>query len=443
MSVLRDLAHFVCTASVTSLPESERAIQRRHVADTFVAATAGTLTSEGRALRTVLPHVSVADAIGLQVAVIRHTEIDDIHTRSCVTPSSVTVPTALSFARSRNEFDPDTVASAIWVGTELMTRLGVALNGARILYRGIWPTYFTAPLGAAAIAARIGKLNEEQTTHALSLALMLTAGRSGRFHGKLPGRSVILALAVANGVRAADAARQGVGGDPELLHTTWLKDAHGIEANLGALTTGLGTGSIYPQMTLKPFCSAKQAVASIEALMALIDEGLAPETISKVSVRVPPPYAAMIAMKPGLDSRSSTIVSAAFQMGLAAHHRARLYDIERAEALLEHAAMAFADKVEIAADESLLDMFPAYYPAEIDVTAGGKLIRRRVTAAYGDPTRPLDDAALNLKAERVWATPLMQGRSRAKTVVALGLAGLQDRDACKRLADAMWVACAA
>jgi 2-methylcitrate dehydratase PrpD len=390
----------------------------------------------------VLPHVGISDAIGLQTAVIRHTEIDDIHTRSCVTPSSVTVPTALSLARNRGEIDPDAVASAIWVGTELMTRLGVAINGPKILYRGVWPTYFTAPLGAAAIACRIGKLSEDQTTHALSLALMLTAGRSGRFHGKLPGRSIILAMAVANGVRAADAARQGVSGDPELLHSTWLKDAHGLESDLGAMTSGLGGNSIYPQMTLKPFCSAKQAISSIEALMALIDEGLAPETISKVSVRVPPPYAGMIAMKPGLDSRSSTIVSAAFQMGLAAHNRARLYDIERAEALLEHDAMAFADKVEIAADESLLESFPASYPAEIDVTAGGKMLRRRVTAAYGDPARPLDDAALHLKAERVWSTPLMQGRSRAKTVVTLGLAGLQDRDSCKRLADAMWVVCA-
>ncbi len=443
MSVLRDLAAFVCGASVTSLPETERAIQRRHVADTYVAATAGALTSEGRALRSVLPHVAIADAIGLQTAVIRHTEIDDIHTPSCITPSSVTVPTALSLARHHGEFDPDTVASAIWVGTELMTRLGVALNGARILYRGIWPTYFTAPLGAAAIAARIGKLTEDQTTNALSLALMLTAGRAGRFHGKLPGRSIILAMAVANGVRAADAARQGVGGDPELLHATWLKEAHGLDTDLRAMTVGLGISSVYTQMTLKPFCSAKQAISSIEALMALIDEGLAPATISKVSVRVPPPYARMIAMKPGLDSRSSTIVSAAFQMGLAAHRRERLYDIERAEALLEHDAMAFADKVDISADESLMEAFPASYPAEIDVTAGGKMLRRRVTAAYGDPTRPLDDAALLLKAERVWATPLLHGRSRAKTVVALGLAALQNRESCKRLADAIWVACAA
>ena len=42
-----------------------------------------------------------------------------------------------------------------------MTRLGVAIDGARILYRGVWPTYFAAPLGAAAIAARIWRLSED------------------------------------------------------------------------------------------------------------------------------------------------------------------------------------------------------------------------------------------------------------------------------------------
>ena len=119
-----------------------------------------------------------------------------------------------------------------------MTRLGVAIDGARILYRGLWPTYFTAPLGAAAIASRMLHLTEEQTAHALSLALMLSAGRSGRFHGALPGRSVILAMAVANGIRAAQAAKDGVGGDPALLDGPWLKDAHGIDAKVEALTAG-------------------------------------------------------------------------------------------------------------------------------------------------------------------------------------------------------------
>ncbi len=223
MSVIRDLAAFVTTASAAKLPADERATLQRHVADTLVAAVAGAQTTEGRALRKVLPRTSVADAAGILSAVVRHTEIDDIHTRSCTTPSSVTVPTALVLAGEYDRYDADTVASAIWVGTELMTRLGVAIDGARILYRGLWPTYFTAPLGTAAIASRMLHLTEEQAAHALSLALMLSAGRSGRFHGALPGRSVILAMAVANGVRAALAAQDGVGGDPALLDGPWLQ----------------------------------------------------------------------------------------------------------------------------------------------------------------------------------------------------------------------------
>ncbi|MEA2903975.1 MAG: hypothetical protein QOI12_1362 [Alphaproteobacteria bacterium] len=436
MSIIRALAGFVCGASVSSLPGVERAAQRRHVADTYVAAIAGSRTTEGRALRSLLPRAEVADAIGMQAAVIRHTEIDDIHTRSCVTPSAVTVPAALSLARAAGDFDPDEVASAIWAATELMTRLGAALEGPRLLYRGIWPTYFTAPLGAAAVAARIGRLSEEQTVHALSLALMLTAGRSGRFHGAIPGRSVILAMAVANGIRAAHAARHGVGGDPDLLDGSWLRDAQGLSANLGALTAGLGAGSVYAQMALKPFCSAKQAIAAVEAFIGCLDGGVTPDTITKVTVRVPPPYARMIAMKPEAGARSSTIVSAAFQIGLAAHRRERLYDIERAGAMQEAAALTLAGKVEIAADDSLLEAFPAAYPAEVEITADGKMLRQRVTASVGDPSRPLDDAGLEDKAQRVFAQ--MGDSTSAALAIELGLRALNDRDSCKHLADAVW-----
>jgi 2-methylcitrate dehydratase PrpD len=440
MSILRDWAAFVCGASVSTLPGAERAMQRRHVADTLIAAAAGSRITEGRALRSLLPRDTLSDVIGLQAAVIRHTEIDDIHTRSCTTPSSVTAPAALTLARDSGEFDSDQVASAIWAGTELMTRLGVAVDGARILYRGLWPTYFAAPLAAAAVAARTWRLSEEKTAHALSLALMLSAGRSGRFQGKLPGRSVILAMAVSAGIRAAAAARDGVGGDPDLLDGPWLRDAQGLNADMSALTSRLGGGSVYAQLSLKPFCSAKQAIGATEALMSLLDEGLSPGAITQVRVRVPPPYARMIAMKPEAGSRSSTIVSAAFQMGLAAYRRECLYDIERADVMQDAAAVRFADKVEIVPDESLLELFPNHFPAEIEITASGQVLRKRVTTALGDPERPLDDARLKDKAERI--AQQMGGAFDAKALVAIGLAGLQHKASCKRLADAMWDVCA-
>ena len=432
MSAIRELAGFVCDASVAILPASQRAILCRHVADTLLAATVGAGTSEGRGLRGVLPRNSLADLVGLQAAVVRHTEIDDIHTPSCTTPSSVTVPVGLGLAHANTQYDPERVASAIWVGTELLVRLGLAIDGARILYRGIWPTYFCAPLAAAAVAARMSALSEEKTAHALSLALMLTAGRSGRFAGKLPGRSVLLGMAVSAGVRAVAAAAQGVGGDPDLLGGNWLRDAHGIEADVSRLTAGLGQGSVYAQLSLKPFCSAKQAIAATEALSMLIDEGLAPGEITKVTVRVPPPYARMISTRPEAGSRSSAIVSAAYQLGLAATRRERLYDIERADAMQDAAALKFAGMVSVVPDESLLGEFPACFPAEIEVSAGGTIHRKRVTAAFGDPSRPLDDDALKQKAERV-LEQAGNAQSGSK-LIELGLAGLSDRTSCKALA---------
>jgi len=44
----------------------------------------------------------------------------------------VTVPTALALVRAGAISDPERVASAIWVGTELLVRLGLAIDGFRV-----------------------------------------------------------------------------------------------------------------------------------------------------------------------------------------------------------------------------------------------------------------------------------------------------------------------
>jgi hypothetical protein len=62
-----------------------------------------------------------------------------------------------------------------------------------------------------------------------------------------------------------------------------------------------------------------------------------------------------------------------------------------------------------------------------------------VTAALGDPERPLDNAQLHDKAERV--AQQMSGAFDAKGLVAIGLAGLQDQASCKRVADTLWDTC--
>ena len=144
----------------------------------------------------------------------------------------------------------------------------------------------------------------------------------------------------------------------------------------------------------------------------------------------------MIATKAEVGSRSSTLVSVAFQLGLAAERRQRLHDIERSEITQDAAVQKFAQLVEVVPDENLLEGFPACWPAEIEVHTGDQIFRRRVTTAIGDPACPLDDAQLRRKAQRVLAQlgePAATGR-----LIDIGLKGLDDKDSCKQLAEAMW-----
>jgi 2-methylcitrate dehydratase PrpD len=434
VSLIAELASFVVGAKASDLPPAERERLSLHVADTAVAALAGANIPEGRALQQLGGDAGLASQIGRQAAAVRLTEIDDIHLASCITPSAGVVPVALRLAAHLRSFDPERVAGAIWVGTEITTRLGLAINGPQVLYRGIWPTYFAAPVGAAAAAARMLGLDEARAAHALSLALMLIAGGVGRIHGAPSGRWLLYANAVASGVAAALAARADYVGDAELLDKNWLADTHGVVLDRDVLGDKLGATSVYSSLSMKPFCSAKQAIAAVEAFCGLLQEGVRADAIDKVRVHVPKAYAAMIATRAVPAARQSTMVSVAHQLALAALAPQRLYDVDRSAPDVDEAVTQLAAKIEVAPDASLEAFYPQHWPAEVEVETGGQVFRRRVVDALGDPEHPLDRAAVDHKAHRV-LDPLL-GAARVDAWLTLCHDGLADGAACERLAGA-------
>lgn len=433
MSVIAELAAFVATANASGLPAAQQERLRLHVADTAVAALAGANIPEGKALKSLGDDGALAIRIGRQAAATRLTEIDDIHLPSCTTPSAGILPVALALAARDEKCDPGEVASAIWVGTELVTRLGVAVRGPQILYRGIWPTYLVAPVAAAATAARLFGLNEARTGHALSLAVMLMAGGVGRIHGAPSGRWFLYASAVAAGVAAAEAARADYRGDPDILDKTWLADSHGIAFDRERLTEDLRSTSVYAALSMKPLCSAKQAIAAIEAFRALGDR-VPKDAINKVRVRVPSAYAGMISIRAEPGARQSTMVSVAHQIALAALEPERLSEVDRSAATIDAAVAQFSAKVEVFADKDLEAFYPQHWPAEVEVEAGGKVLRQRIVEATGDPEHPLDRAGVVGKAHRV-LDPLV-GDARAAEWLKLAGAALDDQSACRKLAAA-------
>jgi 2-methylcitrate dehydratase PrpD len=429
VSVIAELAQFVVNGSASVLPLAERERLGLHLTDTVVAALAGAGIAEGRALQRFGEPRSLAELTGRRAAAIRLTEIDDIHLPSCITPSAGVVPVALSLAAASQNFDPEQIASAIWVGTEIATRIGMAVSGPQVLYRGIWPTYLAAPVAAAATAARLFRLNETRTAHALSLAVMLMAGGVGRIHGAPSGRWFLYANAVGGGVAAAEAARANYCGDAELLDKNWLLDTHGIALDRDRLTPQRGASSVYSALSMKPFCSAKQGIAAIEAFRAILGGGVRRETITKVQVRVPPAYAGMIATRAEPGARQSTLVSVAHQIALAAFAPVQLYDVDRSGAVADAALADFAAKVEVVADKALEEFYPQHWPAEVVVEAGREVVRKQVVEAAGDPERALTRAEIDDKAHRVLDAAL--GAARVGEWLTLCHGALADAGACK------------
>jgi 2-methylcitrate dehydratase PrpD len=168
------------------------------------------------------------------------------------------------------------------------------------------------------------------------------------------------------------------------------------------LLKGSRTGSVYASLSLKPFCSAKQAIAAIEAFRTILaDTNLDREAMTKIRVRVPPAYAGMIATAAAAGARQSSLVSVAHQIALAAAKPDRLYDVDRSGTVADEAVARFAGKVEVVADAALATFYPQHWPAEVEIEADGKVYQRRVVAAEGDPERPLRRADIDEKAHRV------------------------------------------
>jgi 2-methylcitrate dehydratase PrpD len=394
VSRLRAIAEFV--QRTPQLSPADHARLQAGFVDTAVALLAGVRSPEGRALGK-LAATNDAERAGLATAIIRSTEVDDIHLASCTTPSSVAVAVALCDEQAS---DPATVLSAVSVGIELIVRLGLAIDGPNVLYRGIWPTCFAAPLGAAATRARLRGLDVDQTTHALSLALMASSGRIGRFAGAPSGRWVLIKTAVAIGVQAADAAASGFKGDPALLEGDWLETAQGIHADITKLTDGLGEASMVSALSMKPFSTARQALAPTSALQKLLADGIDAASIRRIQVSVPTAYTKMIS-QPVTALRSSGYVSAAFQMALAAMRPQALWDLDRTAVMTDPAILDFASRVIVATEPAFDAAYPKRWPARISVETAGQTYVHEEEIATGDPLRPLSAADLTQKHRRL------------------------------------------
>src|SRR6516164_4495726 len=447
MSALEQLGSYVAASGRERPSDAVRELVELHLIDTVGALIASARTVEGLGLlrfRAAMRARGQADGtwaldLGIRCALARLSEIDDIHLPSMTTPGAIVIPGALTLADALPAVAADDVIAAILAGTEAMTRLGRAIDGPAILYRGVWPTYFAAPFGTAAVAARLLQLDEEASAHALALALTLAAPAVGHHNAATTARWFAVGNAARNGLNAALAAQQGFTSDRKLLEGRVLADVLGIRPDVAALGDGLGERIALAEVSFKPWCAARQTMAATQALKEVIASGVAPGDIDAIVASVPPPHVKMIDHGVVAGDRASHLTSVQFAMAAAALAPEMAFDVQQTPPDLPPAVRSLMAKIKVEADARLLADYPAIWPARVRVAAGSARHERDVTHVPGDPALPFDRESVRKKFLR-FTQPVL-GAENAERILAR-CSGVLATGAFSQLIDDIEQACA-
>ncbi len=409
MTALEQLGSAIASSATPSA--AARDLVELHLVDTVGAWLAGARTTEGLALlrfRAAMGESAHAgDALALDLAtrcaLARLSEIDNIHLASMTTPGTPAVTA-------------DDVIAAILAGTEAMTRLGRAVDGPAILYRGIWPTYFAAPFAIAAVAARLRRLDDRATANALALALIFATPGVGHHNAATTSRWLAVGQAARNGLTAALAAQQGFTSDLAVIEGNFLPGIYGMTPDASAFADALGERIALNDVSFKPWCAARQTMAATQAIREIIESGIASAAMDEIKVSVLPPHLKMIDHGVKSGDRASHLTSVQYCMGVAALASKMTPDVGQSPVGLLPPLRDFMKKIKVEADENLLSDYPRTWPARVRVAAGSAQHERLVTHVPGDPARPFDRAHVRDKFLS-FVAPLL-GAQKAKDILA-------------------------
>ena len=300
---LRALARFACRFRLEDLPEPALDAARRCVADNLGAALGAAESGEIRAIGQEYQRwmgtggeTAAAWGQGLRTGffsalmingLLSHElELDDVHTGSKSHVGAVVIPAAWTLADALRS-DGRAFLEAVVAGYEVMGRVGLGMDVASNRKRGWHTTGVIGTFGAAAAAARLLGLNEDQTLSAFGMAGTQSSGLWAFLAEGATCKKLHPARAVLNGVSACLLAKAGMTGPAHILDAQdgGLYPAVSDRFDLSRLTAGLGQNYEITKIDKKPYPCCRTTHHAIDAALRLREEhGLRPEQIRSVLV---------------------------------------------------------------------------------------------------------------------------------------------------------------
>ncbi len=330
--------------------------------------------------------------------------IDAWHKPSALHASGVLIPATLAVAEWRRASGRDLV-TALVAGTEIMTRLGMALGAAALYKRGFHPTSACGPLGCAVAAAKLLGLDGSRMAEAISISAPLGAGSSVWAGSRTPTSWWFqVGRAAQSGVHAAQLAEHGCEGVGPIF-----EDPRGVLAGFSghidtmSLTEGLGARYEIERIMMYRLWFGPYLLTSIETLLELMTlHGLQAEDIESITARLPSPVMPLVGYSEYPENGLAALTSTRYALAVTSHLREDAYfsiDTSTPAFREDPRVRALFERVKIEADTELDSLFPDILPSIVTLVTrdGRQFTERNDGPVKGDPEIPLSDTDLEAK----------------------------------------------
>jgi 2-methylcitrate dehydratase PrpD len=323
-------------------------------------------------------------------------EMDDLHRESILHPAAAIIPAVFALAEREKASGADLLL-AIAVGYEAAIRVALGVGPSH--YR-FWHTTATCgTFGAAAGAARLLGLDEEQTISAYGSAGTQAGGLWEFLTDKAMSKQLHPGKAALNGLLAALLAKRGFTGARRILEGEkgFFKATSGDFDGAKCLAN-LGKEFYFERNSIKYHASCGHTHSAIDAvLQATHGAALAPEDVDGVSVSV---YQASLDLLKNIEPTTPYLAKFNLPFCIASALRyghASLADFS-SERIGNPEMARMMQKIQIHSDPELSAVYPRKWPARVEIVkrSGERLIGSS-TFPKGDPENPLSESEVVAK----------------------------------------------
>jgi 2-methylcitrate dehydratase PrpD len=399
------------------LPQSALAATKTFILDTLGVCVAGSTAPGVPELLAQLQHwggtaESTAFVFGqrfpapwaamINSFMMHNLEFDCVHDPAVIHPFTTALPTALAVAEARGGVCGQTLLTAVTVGVDMSTRIGMSSRARMSFFR---PGACGA-FGAVAAACKVAGCNLDTTNHAMGILYSQICGTLQPHHEGVMVNSMQTGFNAKAAVMALALAQQGITGPREVLEGLYgyfrlFEGAYDLTEALGTL----GRTWEVERVGHKPFPSGRLTHGAVEAALRLRrQQQIRPQEIAEVVVDAPPLVKNLVGRAPTSRTPSAQFAKLCIPIVLAhtfLHGDVFITDFE-GEALTDPQVHDLAQKIHVRRNAAIQDenaMVPLILHVRLD---DGRQYTQQVEHLLGSPAHPLSRDEHLRKFRRCW-----------------------------------------